>query len=546
MRCCWNGTKSSSDTTDPDVPARRGAQRGRDHAARGGARLRRLGPSATTPPSRPGRLSLNPLAHVDRVGTILLPGVLLLAQLAHPRPGRASCSAGPSRSRSPPEPLPRPAPGHDALVAARRAADELLRWPGSARSRPGMGLTEPIRGRAAPGHRRARHLGRCSSCYNLALGLFNLLPIPPLDGGRIAVGHPPAACRARVMGAARSARGIFIVVLLVYLLPAGAARRGGRHPLRSRARPALNDRAAPRHRPRCSGWPGTMSADGFTFAAGPETAGPGAAAPDEAGSLRDRPDAGLLLHLDGFEGPLDLLLELARAQKVDLAGISILSPRRPVPRRDRGGAPGAAGTRGRLAGDGRLAGLAEVPAAAAPGHRRRPPRREQAADDPRRPAAGPAGGPRRWPPGSAGAPPLGLDVFRSRARPRSHVGNRPLPPGRSTSPAWCAPTSTALRRSAGTTRPTGPCTGRLLERSRTPSARLAQPAGPACRTGPALEQFLPDAARVRRIARRAATGQHPARRPRTRPRRPAAAAATGSRVRPHPAAQPVPRGRRLP
>lgn len=30
------------------------------------------------------------------------------------------------------------------------------------------------------------------------------------------------------------------------------------------------------------------------------------------------------LHLDGFEGPLDLLLDLARAQKVDLAKISIL------------------------------------------------------------------------------------------------------------------------------------------------------------------------------------------------------------------------------
>jgi segregation and condensation protein A len=33
----------------------------------------------------------------------------------------------------------------------------------------------------------------------------------------------------------------------------------------------------------------------------------------------------LLLHLDGFEGPLDLLLELARAQKLDLARISILA-----------------------------------------------------------------------------------------------------------------------------------------------------------------------------------------------------------------------------
>ena len=33
----------------------------------------------------------------------------------------------------------------------------------------------------------------------------------------------------------------------------------------------------------------------------------------------------LLVHLEGFDGPLDLLLDLARAQKVDLARISILS-----------------------------------------------------------------------------------------------------------------------------------------------------------------------------------------------------------------------------
>jgi segregation and condensation protein A len=38
----------------------------------------------------------------------------------------------------------------------------------------------------------------------------------------------------------------------------------------------------------------------------------------------DSADA-LVLHLDGFEGPLDLLLELARTQKVDLASISILA-----------------------------------------------------------------------------------------------------------------------------------------------------------------------------------------------------------------------------
>jgi len=39
--------------------------------------------------------------------------------------------------------------------------------------------------------------------------------------------------------------------------------------------------------------------------------------------VRDDPDA-LTLSLDGWEGPLDLLLDLARGQKVDLAQISIL------------------------------------------------------------------------------------------------------------------------------------------------------------------------------------------------------------------------------
>ncbi len=37
------------------------------------------------------------------------------------------------------------------------------------------------------------------------------------------------------------------------------------------------------------------------------------------------PSSRLLLSLDGFEGPLDLLLDLARAQKVDLARISIVA-----------------------------------------------------------------------------------------------------------------------------------------------------------------------------------------------------------------------------
>src|SRR5258708_7232076 len=37
------------------------------------------------------------------------------------------------------------------------------------------------------------------------------------------------------------------------------------------------------------------------------------------------PPQNLVLRLEGFEGPMDLLLDLARSQKVDLAKISILS-----------------------------------------------------------------------------------------------------------------------------------------------------------------------------------------------------------------------------
>jgi len=46
-------------------------------------------------------------------------------------------------------------------------------------------------------------------------------------------------------------------------------------------------------------------------------------APDAAPDIVRDPS--VLLHLDGFDGPMDLLLDLARGQKVDLARISILS-----------------------------------------------------------------------------------------------------------------------------------------------------------------------------------------------------------------------------
>jgi len=62
-----------------------------------------------------------------------------------------------------------------------------------------------------------------------------------------------------------------------------------------------------------------------------EAAGKGAPAPMEqlwaGGEVVDRgvAEPALTVDVDGFEGPLDLLLHLARAQKVDLAKISVLA-----------------------------------------------------------------------------------------------------------------------------------------------------------------------------------------------------------------------------
>ncbi|MGL5736782.1 MAG: segregation/condensation protein A, partial [Beijerinckiaceae bacterium] len=47
--------------------------------------------------------------------------------------------------------------------------------------------------------------------------------------------------------------------------------------------------------------------------------------PDMFESDRGSGEPALVVDVDGFEGPLDLLLDLARRQKVDIARISILA-----------------------------------------------------------------------------------------------------------------------------------------------------------------------------------------------------------------------------
>jgi Zn-dependent protease len=155
-----------------------------------------------------GRLSLNPLRHIDRVGTILLPGFLLIFQLltihrvvfmfgwAKPVPVSAWKFRDPRR-------------GMAAVAVAGPAMNFLLAWLAAVV----LPAAEPTSAVGLAGESFLVSF----ILFNIVLGLFNLLPIPPLDGGRIVVGLLPielARSWARLERA-----GIVLVLLLILLAP---------------------------------------------------------------------------------------------------------------------------------------------------------------------------------------------------------------------------------------------------------------------------------------------------------------------------------------
>src|SRR5579872_2101871 len=130
-----------------------------------------------------GRITLNPLAHIDPVGTILLPGILLLAAKlggpgfvfgwAKPVPVNFGNLRHPKRDM-----LWVAAAGPAANFAMALAWAILLRVTdeGAAWSSEGLHL-----------------MADAGVTINVLLMVLNLLPIPPLDGGRIAVSLLPNA-----------------------------------------------------------------------------------------------------------------------------------------------------------------------------------------------------------------------------------------------------------------------------------------------------------------------------------------------------------------
>lgn len=156
-----------------------------------------------------GRLSLNPIKHIDPVGTIILPGFLLISQLLFP-PHKVFFMFGWAK------PVPvgawkfrNPRRGMAIVAVAGPLMNFFLAWLAA--------LVMPTADLLSPTQEIAQQFLIYFMLSNVVLGLFNLLPIPPLDGGRIAVGLLPLQL-ARIWERLERA-GILVVLLVVFVLP---------------------------------------------------------------------------------------------------------------------------------------------------------------------------------------------------------------------------------------------------------------------------------------------------------------------------------------
>ncbi|MCZ6448363.1 MAG: site-2 protease family protein [Alphaproteobacteria bacterium] len=150
-----------------------------------------------------GRVTLNPLKHVDLWGTIIIPGLLIFARApllfgyAKPVPVDFGRLGNPRRDM--------------IWVAGAGPAMNLFLAVISALLIHGVGLLPaPALGWVADNLINSLRI-------NVLLAVFNLLPLPPLDGGRIAVGLLPDSL-ARPLSRVEPF-GIFILIGALFLLP---------------------------------------------------------------------------------------------------------------------------------------------------------------------------------------------------------------------------------------------------------------------------------------------------------------------------------------
>ena len=151
-----------------------------------------------------GRVTFNPFKHIDLFGTIILPAVLLLSSSGRFMLGYAKPVPVNFRRLNHPR--------QDMVwVAVAGPATNVLLAIVSSLLLHGVGLVP-----ASSAEWVATNLWN-SVQFNALICVFNMLPLPPLDGGRVAVGLLPDAL---ALPLARLERyGMLILLLFLFVIP---------------------------------------------------------------------------------------------------------------------------------------------------------------------------------------------------------------------------------------------------------------------------------------------------------------------------------------